>query len=355
MTSVVESLALGTKIRVLVVDDSVIMRRMISRIFDADDLIEVVGTACDGLDALVKIQQLKPHVVTLDVEMPQLDGMQTLREITEHHPSVRVIMLSSLTEQGAQITIGALMHGASDYVTKPAQAIGPGFDRLASELLFKVRQFFGRTPPAAPIRVANAPAPASSSAPLELCAIGVSTGGPSALLEILPTLPASFPLPVVIVQHMPAMFTQLLAERLDGACSIEVVEAKEGMSLRPGRAILAPGGFHMRVVRAARGYVVKLDEGPKENSCRPAVDVLFRSIADNFNGRSIAVILTGMGQDGLIGSRALKERGATIFAQDQASSVVWGMPGAIVAANLADRVLPLNRIIPEIVQKAGNR
>lgn len=361
MSSVRESIALGEKIRVLVVDDSVIMRRLIARMLEVDPEVDVVGVACDGFDALAKIQQYQPHIVTLDVEMPGLDGMQTLREIMEHHPRVRVIMLSSLTERGAQITIEALLGGASDYVTKPGAANGSDVGRLATELLFKIKQFSMRTSkvPAAPVACQCAPlataAPLDSGAPLEICALGLSTGGPSALLETLPMFPAKFSLPIVIVQHMPAMFTQLLAQRLNGACSISVAEATDGMVLRPGQAVLAPGGFHMRVARSARGMMVNLDEGPKENSCRPAVDVLFRSIAENVSGRAIAAVFTGMGHDGLAGARLLKGRGATIFTQDQATSVVWGMPGAIVGANLADRVLPLARIVPEILNKVACR
>ena len=354
--------AFGEKVRILVVDDSVIMRRMISRIFDGDASVQVVGTACDGLDALEKIQQLKPHVVTLDVEMPKLDGMAALRKIAESYPDVRVVMLSSLTEQGAKTTIDALMQGASDYVAKPASAVGPAFDRLATELLFKVKQFFPRSAGAI---AAEPPGPASAPVTLpfatvrrkaaEVCAIGVSTGGPSALLEVLPMIPADVPMPILIVQHMPAMFTHLLAERLNGVCRVPVAEGRDGMILSCGQIVIAPGGFHMQVAQSGAGLVLRLDEGPKENSCRPAVDVLFRSIAEHCSGHAIAAILTGMGQDGLAGARLLKARGATILAQDQASSVVWGMPGAVVAANLADAVVPLQRIVPEILTRAGAR
>lgn len=361
MASIRESIALGEKIRVLVVDDSFVMRRTIGRILDSDPGVHVVGTACDGFDALAKIEQLKPHVVTLDVEMPKLDGMATLREIAAHHPGVHVIMLSSLTANGAQITIEALMQGASDYVSKPAPAIDSGVDHLAANLLFKVKQFFVRTLHASVESVSPPLPPSLTGAPpaigglFDICALGVSTGGPSALLEVLPMFPADFPLPIVIVQHMPAMFTQLLAERLNGVCSISVAEGKRDMILQPGQAVLAPGGFHMRVIRTGSAMVVKIDEGPKENSCRPSVDVLFRSIADNLGGRAIAAVMTGMGQDGLAGARLLKCRGATILAQDQATSVVWGMPGAVVRANLAERVLPLARIVPEILGKVGCR
>jgi two-component system, chemotaxis family, protein-glutamate methylesterase/glutaminase len=353
MKNVRDNIPAGGKIRVLVVDDSALMRRMISRIFEGEASIELVGTACDGFEALLKIEELKPHLVTLDVEMPGLDGMETLRKIMERHAGVRVIMLSSLTEQGAQITIDALMHGASDYVTKPAK---DGYEQLGRELLSKVRQFFPRSGSHAadPTLVARG-AVAGRRIPAEICAIGVSTGGPSALVEALPMFPKSFPLPIVIVQHMPPMFTHMLALRLASVCQIPVVEGEEGMILEPGQAVIAPGGFHMRVVKSGRDLAIRLDEGERENSCRPAVDVLFRSIVESMNGRAIAAILTGMGQDGLIGAQQLKARGATILVQDQASSVVWGMPGAIVAANLADAVLPLGEIVPEILQRIGCR
>jgi two-component system chemotaxis response regulator CheB len=186
--------------------------------------------------------------------------------------------------------------------------------------------------------------------PAEICCIGVSTGGPSALYDIWHLFPRNFPLPVVIVQHMPAMFTQMLAERLDSVGSLPVVEGREGMMLLPGRAVIAPGGFHMRVARQGRELVVTLDEGPKENSCRPAVDALFRSIVEVLGGRAIAAVLTGMGQDGLIGAQMLRAKGAVIIAQDEATSVVWGMPGAVVAAKAADIVLPLDKIVPEILK-----
>jgi two-component system chemotaxis response regulator CheB len=348
MINVRDSVPVGGKIRVLVVDDSALMRRIISRIFESDASIELVGTACDGFEALLKIEQLKPHLVTLDVEMPGLDGMETLCKIRERHSGVRVIMLSSLTEQGAQITIDALMRGASDYVTKPAKE---GYEHLGTELLFKVRQFFRR--PCGNFAGGAAVSPATLATrriPAEICAIGVSTGGPSALVEALPMIPKSFPLPIVVVQHMPPMFTHMLAARLNTVCQIPVVEGEEGMILEPGQAVIAPGGFHMRVVKSGHDLAIRLDEGERENSCRPAVDVLFRSIVESLNGRAIAAVLTGMGQDGLLGAQQLKARGATILAQDQASSVVWGMPGAIVAANLADAVLPLGDIIPEILQ-----
>ena len=360
MTMLLESSnSQATKIRVLVVDDSSLIRRMVSRIFESDPEIILTGTARNGIDALSKLGAMNPDVVTLDVEMPEMDGLQTLREISKTYPAVRVIMLSSLTERGTSTTLDALMHGASDYVTKPTQGTELAYEQLAVQLLSKVKQLFPKLHSnklAASAARANAisSVPASHP-PAEICCIGVSTGGPSALYDIWPHFPKNFPLPVVIVQHMPAMFTQMLADRLHSVGSIPVVEGKEGMMLMPGQAVIAPGGFHMRVARQGRELIVTLDEGPKENSCRPAVDVLFRSIVEVLGGRAIAAILTGMGQDGLLGVQALKAKGAVILAQDEATSVVWGMPGAVVAAKVADYVLPLDRIVPEILKSIRYR
>lgn len=357
----------GEKIRVLVVDDSVVIRAMISRILEADAAMQVVGVARNGVDALHKVQLLHPHVVTLDVEMPELDGLGALRRIMEVHPEMRVIMLSSLTAQGAHVTVEALIAGASDYVTKPQP--GDDFERaflnLGRELVGKIKELFSPEELLVPVTAAapgvNAPGvsmpsvSARAGQAAEIVAIGVSTGGPAALAEVLPLIPANFPLPIAIVQHMPPHFTKLLAQRLTTLSQIPVREGEEGMVAEPGCAILAPGGFHMRLVRAGTQLKVKLDTGPQENSCRPAVDVLFRSLAESCQGRVIAAVLTGMGQDGLVGARILKSLGASVIAQDQATSVIWGMPGAIVTADLADAVLPLKRIIPEILMRARLR
>ncbi len=357
MRYVPDTLAATEKIRVLVVDDSVVIRRMLSRILESDTSIQLVGVACNGREALTKIAELRPHVVTLDVEMPEMTGLEALREIARLYPATRVVMLSSLTTQGADTTIEALMCGASDYVGKPLQPIDAALERLAVELLVKVKQFFrfaGATvaPVVKPIVLAP---PAVQFMNHEIWAIGVSTGGPTALLDLLPMVPRDFPLPIAIVQHMPALFTQMLAERLDRACAIQVLEGREGMTIEAGQAIVAPGGHHMRIVRSGRKLSVTLDDGPRENSCRPAVDVLFRSIVENLDGRAIATILTGMGYDGLEGTRMLKARGATVLAQNEASSVVWGMPGAVVGAQLADAVLPLDKIVPELLKRVQYR
>jgi two-component system, chemotaxis family, protein-glutamate methylesterase/glutaminase len=352
------SLHVGERIRVLVVDDSVVMRRLLSRIVEADETMELVGAARNGVDALQKIAQLHPHLVTLDVEMPELDGIGALREIVKLHRDVRVIMLSSLTIEGAHTTVEALLGGASDYIAKPQGGdVANAFDGLAHELTTKIRQLFFfeqavRPMPAPPQKTR---VPMFSVLGPEIFAIGISTGGPSALAEVLPTIPASFPLPIAIVQHMPPYFTRLLAERLMKSCAIRVVECVDGMEAEAGCAVIAPGNFHMRLVRSGLTLRYKLSQEEPENSCRPAVDVLFRSIAETCKERAIAAVMTGMGQDGLAGAQLLKDRGAWLLAQDRASSTVWGMPGAIVDAALADAVLPLSMIIPEVLRRAGCR
>jgi two-component system, chemotaxis family, protein-glutamate methylesterase/glutaminase len=360
---------LGRRVRVLIVDDSVVIRRMISHSLSYGPDFEVVGYAANGRIALQKAVELKPDVITLDIEMPEMDGLTTLRRLREACCSAYIIMCSTLTSRCASATIDALIHGANDYVTKPSNT-GPmdsALTMLRDELIPKIRQFFESKRTAVMPRLrpshavaASLAAPRASVAPLyamaaarKIVAIGVSTGGPTALMELLPHFPASFPLPVVIVQHMPPIFTKLLAERLSAQSRFEVVEAIDGMSLKPGRVVIAPGDYHMRLYRSGQDVDVRLDQGPRENSCRPAVDVLFRSVADVYAGGVIGVILTGMGQDGLRGAEQLKSKGAYIIAQDQGSSVVWGMPGAIVEAGLADSVLDLRAVVPEILRQVS--
>jgi two-component system chemotaxis response regulator CheB len=360
---------LGRKIKVLVVDDSVVIRRIVSDALNHDPEIEVAGFAPNGVVALQKAAELKPDVITLDIEMPEMDGLTTIRKLRAGASTACVIMFSTLTTRGASAAIDALLLGANDYVTKPSNS-GPmdaALATLQAELIPKIKQFFelkrtlAAPRPQAPQSVPAARvAPRSAVAPLftlpaerKVVAIGVSTGGPTALMELLPLFPASFPLPMVIVQHMPPLFTQLLAERLRALSPFEVVEATEGMALKPGRVVIAPGDYHMRLQRSQQEVVVRLDRGPRENSCRPAVDVLFRSVSEVYAGGVIGVILTGMGQDGLLGTEQLKSKGAYIIAQDQGSSVVWGMPGAVVEAGLADSVLALRAVAPEILRQVS--
>ncbi len=365
------------KIRALVVDDSVVMRRLVTRMLSSHTGIEVVGSARDGREALLKVEQLRPSLVTLDIEMPEMDGLEALKIMQARFPEMRVIMCSSLTARGAAITIDALLAGASDYVTKQSSSslTEDAYWVLQAELLAKIECIFrlgGRTvatrisqnPPGPAVADASRQmsAPVQSSPPVrwasvaqktapKILAIGVSTGGPSALAEILPQIPASFPLPIAIVQHMPAFFTKLLAERLARISRVPVVEATHGLEVKPGIAVVAPGDFHMRLARRGSEVCFELDKGEQENSCRPAVDVLFRSVADVYGGAAIVAVLTGMGQDGLVGARCLKGLGAPVVVQDSATSVVWGMPGAIAEAHLADAVLPLTSIIPDILRR----
>lgn len=349
----------GERIRVLVVDDSVVIRRLVTHALSEEPLLEVVGTASNGAIALQRIEQLQPQVITLDVEMPGMNGLEALREIRKRFPKLFVIMFSTLTERGASATMEALALGANDYVTKASNSgsLDASIRSLRTELVPKIRQFFriGREPEPEPAAAAPGPKPAVRTQVVEkqVVAIGVSTGGPAALATIMPQFPADFPLPVVIVQHMPPLFTRLLAERLQGHTKLKVEEAQIGSPVEAGRVLIAPGDYHMRLKRQGFRVEATLDQGPPENSCRPAVDVLFRSVADCYGGAAVAVILTGMGQDGLRGVQVLKAQGAYVIAQDEPSSVVWGMPGFVARSGLADAVLDLGQVVPEVVRQSS--
>lgn len=351
-------------IRVLIVDDAVVIRRLVSDVLASDADIEVVGTAANGRIALQKIPQCNPDVVTMDVEMPDLNGIETVRELRKTWPKLPVIMFSTLTERGGVATLDALAAGASDYATKPANvgSVTAGLETVRQELIPKIKALAGRTrstalPPRPPsARVAAVPASsatATPASPVEMLAIGVSTGGPNALAELIPALPGDLRVPVVIVQHMPPMFTRLLAERLNAQSPLTVVEGQAGMRLQPGWVYIAPGDYHMVVERKTMGAVLALNQAPPENSCRPAVDVLFRSVVEQYRNGVLGVILTGMGQDGLRGCELIRDAGGQVVVQDEASSVVWGMPGFVARAGLADRVLPLNMIAPELVRRVA--
>ncbi len=366
------SLQPGERIRVLVVDDSVVIRRLVTHALEQDPAVEVVGAAANGAIALQRIPQLNPDVLTLDIEMPEMNGLETLRHLRQEYPQLRVIMFSTLTERGATVTLEALSLGADDYVAKASNegSLDRSMARLREELIPKIKQFFlmpakGRPPAqpkpemAGPELEKAQPEPAKTlvlrpgRVRPKIVAIGVSTGGPAALGLILPQLPAGFPLPVLIVQHMPTLFTRLLAERLHSICRVPVAEAAQGDPVAAGKILIAPGDFHMKVAPGGNQVRVCLDQSPPQNSCRPAVDALFSSIGEVYGGAVIAVILTGMGHDGLRGAQILKAHGASVLAQDEASSVVWGMPGAVAGAGLADRVLPLDQVVPEIVALAA--
>lgn len=351
-----------SKIRVLVVDDAVVVRRIVSDVLAEDAELEVC-TAANGKIALAKIPQVAPDVVMLDIEMPEMDGLETLVELRKLYPKLIVIMFSTLTQRGASATLDALARGANDYVTKPANVGGVAAAQQAirEQLIPKIKTLCGKadrgaktsSPLTTPVAKATTlPRPASYRAmPVDIVAIGVSTGGPNALSELLPALPANLSVPIVIVQHMPPMFTKMLADRLDVQCQIDVFEGTAGAPLIPGRAYVAPGGYHMTVKRERTNVGLMLNQEAPENSCRPAVDVLFRSVVEVYGAGVLGVILTGMGQDGLRGCEGIRDVQGQIIAQDEQSSVVWGMPGFVAKAGLADQVLPLNQIAAEIVRR----
>lgn len=354
---------MSAKIRVLVVDDAVVMRRIIAEVIASDAGLELAGVAANGRIALQKIAQVRPDVVTMDVEMPEMDGVATVREIRRLHPELPVIMFSTLTQRGAETTIDALSAGATDYVTKPANvgSVGESINRLRADLIPRIKLHCRRSlAPVAPL--VKVPLPGVPSMPLPLAkpvgvqsveaiCIGSSTGGPNALAEVVSALKKPLSVPVFVVQHMPPVFTRILAERLTKTSGFPCHEATEGQEVLPGQLYLAPGGFHLELVREGAKLRAHLHEGAPENSCRPAVDVLFRSVARHYGGGALAVVLTGMGQDGLRGCEAIRERGGRVIAQDESSSVVWGMPGHVVAAGLPEAVLPLSHIGPELSRR----
>jgi two-component system, chemotaxis family, protein-glutamate methylesterase/glutaminase len=349
----------GTRIRVLVVDDSVVIRRLVATALEEDPALQVAGTAANGQIALQRIPQVNPDVITLDIEMPVMDGLETLRQVRKLYPKLPVIMFSTLTERGASATMDALALGANDYVAKAANigSLDRSMASLRGDLIPKIKQFFRPAQessfiPSAPKTGTAAPARFTGPRPpRKVVCIGVSTGGPNALATILPMLPKTFPLPVLIVQHMPPLFTRLLAERLDAQTQLRVEEAHQGSTVEPGKVLIAAGDYHMRVRKSGANATVTLDQEPPENSCRPAADVLFRSVSEVYGGSAIAVVLTGMGQDGLRGVEGLQPKGAWIIAQDEPSSVVWGMPGWVVKAGLANAVVDLNCVVPEILKQ----
>ncbi len=348
------------RINVLVVDDSVVIRRLVTTVLEDDPEITVVGTAASGRIAINKLSQVAPDCVTLDMEMPDLDGLGTLRELRKTHPKLPVIMFSTLTERGAGATLDALALGANDYVCKPAN-VGSVPEAIASvrdQLVPKIKALCPPTLGAAPAAVRRAPVvPVQQGlAPtgrIDVLTIGSSTGGPDALSTVLTQLPASFPVPVVIVQHMPPVFTRMFAQRLDSKCALSVKEAEHGDLVVPGRVLIAPGDKHMELKRVGTSVVAQLTSGPPENFCRPAVDVLFRSVAQVYGGSTLAVVLTGMGSDGARGAEVLRRAGAEVVAQDEPTSVVWGMPGAVVGAGLAHRVLPLSHVAADMIGVAA--
>lgn len=422
------------RIRVLLVDDSAVVRRLVRGALDTDPEIEVVAEAANGQEALLRLRECDPDAVVCDVEMPVMSGIETVQAIRRQSGSLPVVMFASPNRASAHVTLEALHAGASDFVTKPTVAAGTAMaavmEALCIELGGKIKGLLrgpgdlsavaraavryapqpapeAPTPPARPavtveppsappslqppptraVVTVEAPTPVARPAVVrpppaaraadprpgsrthqevvrlavpqrprsgrcEAVLIGISTGGPNALAELVPRLPADLPAPVLVVQHMPPVFTRLLAERLSTRSQLPVHEAASGDPVRPGGILLAPGDHHLVVRRDGSGVVCALNRDAQENSVRPAVDVLFRSAAEVWGGNVLVVIMTGMGQDGLLGAVQLHRLGASVLAQDEASSVVWGMPGAVVKAGIAERVLPLSQLADEIALRA---
>lgn len=342
-------------IRVLVVDDSPVMRRILASALGAEPRIRVVGTATNGRDGLARIEELNPDVVTMDIEMPEMDGLTALTAARQRWPRLPIIMISSLTRSGAIATLEALGRGASDFVAKPDANGGDGIRRFGEALCPRVVAL--SRPPVVP-RPRLEPTPPAPQARtragrVRLIAIGASTGGPDALTRVLGGLHLPAPVPIVIVQHMPPVFTTMLAERLSAHCRARVVEATDGMVCAPGVVVIAPGDQHLELRTDGTTIYANLNKGPPVNSCRPAVDVLFRSAAAATGAATLGVVLTGLGRDGCEGARALVAAGAEVLAQDEASSVVWGMPGAVVKAGLARSVLPIHEMASSIQTRIG--
>jgi two-component system chemotaxis response regulator CheB len=395
------------RIRVVAVDDSAVVRHMLRTALGGDPDLEVVGEAANGREAVERVDALRPDAVVCDVEMPVLSGIATVQELKRRHPALPVVMFASPTSEGASVTLEALHAGAADFVAKPSAAAGVAMERVLKGLVrgpgdlsavarAAVRYAPSPTAEAAPA-VAPPPQPAPAATPAAAPAaaptasiprpppppaptttrvapsrpapsrparqagsiaavlIAVSTGGPNALAEVVPALPAGLPVPVLIVQHMPPVFTRQLAERLAARSRLPVREAAHGEPVEAGIVYIAPGDHHLAVRREAGAVRCALTRDPPENSVRPAADVLLRSAAAVWGGDVLVVVLTGMGQDGLAGAIALHARGAAVLAQDEASSVVWGMPGAVAKAGIADRLLPLPAIAGEIAARVAGR
>jgi two-component system, chemotaxis family, protein-glutamate methylesterase/glutaminase len=356
-------------LKVLVVDDSLLYRKVLTDLLGEFPMVRVVGSAPNGRIALTRIPTLQPDLITLDVEMPEMDGLEVLKIIQDQGLEVGVIMCSTLTQRGSDTTIAALERGAFDFIAKPEGASLEENRRILRSALAPLVQAFGRRRSIKKILQGHSPPPGQrekgpnpAAAPCrpagisfrrrhsQVVGIGVSTGGPAALARMLPQLPADLGTPVLIVQHMPPLFTRSLAQSLDARCALKVEEAADGMPIRPNVALIAPGGRHMKVDNGPEPgrKIIRITDAPPENSCRPSVDYLFRSLAEHYGEQTTAVIMTGMGSDGTAGLRLLKSRGAAIIAQDEATCVVYGMPREPVETGLADVVAPLSALAAEI-------
>lgn len=357
-------------VRALVIDDSALYRKFVSSVLEEIPGVEVVGTAINGRIGLEKIQSLKPDLITLDMEMPELDGLGLLRDLSVREIEVASIMISSLTEAGAKTTNTALQLGAFDFVLKPTgKNPDESREQLKAELAPKIEAYLHgphrKSREEQPRRRATSPAPDAVQRMLQsvnkihkkpkIVGLGISTGGPAALNQMLPKLPADFPCPILIVQHMPPKFTKSLADDLNRTCSLEVMEAAAGMQPKPGQVLIAPGGSQMKVVKLGGNPIIHITDDPPERNCKPAVDYLFRSLANYYGDEAMAAVLTGMGDDGTIGCKLMKRKGSMILVQDEASCVVYGMPRAVVEAGIADQVVPLDGIADCLVAVATGR
>ena len=357
-----------TPITVVVTDDSAFMRRAIQKMLEKEPDIRVVGTAASGEEGVAMVERLRPDVVTMDVEMPGMGGLEAARAIVERR-GPPIIMVSALTRDGAETTLRALELGAVDFIPKPDSAL-IDIVNVQRELVEKVKHFGSRGAHLRAVRatmraraadarsaVTAAPPPRPASPPraggVACVAIGTSTGGPVALSRILPTVPAGFPIPIVIVQHMPPGFTRPLAERLDASSAIDVVEAVEGMALEAGTAVIAPAGMQLRLIRTLGAVRVALGHDAERSLHVPSVDVMAASVGQAYGAGSLGVILTGMGHDGVRGLQVIKDRGGYVLGQDEASSVVYGMPRAAAAAGLVDRVIPLEAVTRTLCELTG--
>lgn len=348
-------------IRILIADDSAVACRLIALMLGTDPELQVVGTAPTGRLAIEKAEQLTPNVLLLDLAMPDMNGLEVLRVVRKRRPDMAVLMFSALTDRAGNLTLDALSLGASDYLPKPSTLHGAeGLQQARDVLVAKVKAVAARPTPqeGTPRRlpVARTPPPIPPR-PLNVSVvvIGASTGGPAVLTDLLASLPANLPVPVLITQHMPPVFTRQFAERLDSACPLQVREALSGEVLRPGHVWIAPGDFHLALVRDAGTVRLWTHQGPPVNSCRPAVDVLFRSAAALYGAGVLAVVLTGMGQDGAIGCQDVSDAGGQILVQEPASCIVPGMPRAVIQRGVSHWVVPVTGLGPEIVRRVSRR
>ncbi len=356
---------MSRKIKVMIADDSAVVRRILADVLGKQDNLELVFQAANGQQAVQAFPSHNPDVVVLDIEMPVMNGLETVSAIKDLNQNCAIIMFSSLTNRGAEATLEALSKGACDYETKPKMVghLRNAIDQINQKLIPKIINWgthvleAGQDAFSRSHVVRKRSKDSAEDKTLNVCpdviAIGSSTGGPEALKELLSELPQEFELPIVIVQHMPPVFTKAMAERLNAACKIEVREAADNDPLVPGCALIAPGDYHMALKKVGLEYQVELNQEAPENFCRPAVDVLFRSVSEHLGKNSLAVVLTGMGKDGLVGAQAIANRGGQILVQDEQSSAVWGMPKVIYDAGLAAQISPPKQLAETILNTVG--